>query len=329
MAKPAKKAKPILKPKMLKPGDTVALIAPASAAEGPDAVAAAQKGLGALGFKVKPAAHILENWGYLGGTDEHRAQDVNDAFADPEVNGIICLQGGYGTGRILERLDYESIRRNPKVILGYSDITGLLLAIYAKSGIVTFHGPMALSTFQGLEGDVFHRVLLQSSAAGVLGSPPTPLGNPPMPAAATLMPGSAKGKLVGGNLSLVSSIAGSPFLPSFSGHLVFLEDIGEEPYRIDRMLNTIWISGAMKGAKGLIFGDFHARPEQPFSTPTDASRAFTMQQVLQNFANQVGVPTYCGGWFGHIRDKYTLPIGIEAAMDADKQTIEITDAAVQ
>jgi muramoyltetrapeptide carboxypeptidase len=322
------RAKPVKKPKMLKPGDTLALIAPASAADSQQAIDAARQGLQAIGFNLKPEPHILDYWGYLGGTDQHRADDVNSAFADPTVNGIMCLQGGYGAGRILPLLDYDLIRKNPKPLLGYSDITALHLAIYARAGIVTFHGPLALSTFQGLEGDVFRRVVQTPTAAGLLGIPDKPSGHPPDPGAATLIPGAAQGKLAGGNLSLVSSLVGSPYLPSFEGHIVFLEDIGEEPYRIDRMLNTLWISGAMKGVRGVMFGDFSARAEKPFSAATDPSRAFTMQQVLQNFANQVNVPTYCGAWFGHIRDKYTLPLGIEAKLDADKQTLEIVEPAV-
>ena len=321
-------SKPIVKPKILREGDTIAIIAPSSSVEGAPDLDKARHNIEALGFKTKPGVHVLDYWGYLAGTDEHRAEDLNSAFSDPDVNGIICLQGGYGAGRILDRLDYDAIRRNPKVIMGYSDITALLLGIYAKAGVVTFHGPIALSTFSAFDIQNITKMLRSTEPAGLLAAPLTPAGNFPQPLSATLFPGKATGRLIGGNLSLVSSLVGSPYLPSLEGHILFLEDIGEDPYRIDRMLNTLRLSGATKDVRGLMFGDFSQRAGHVDVAPANPGRQFSMLQVLQNFANQIKVPAFCGAWVGHIRDKDTLPVGVEAELNADARTISILEPAV-
>jgi len=320
----------VRKPKMLRDGDTVAIIAPSSAIHKQEDLDKARHNVESLGFKAKPGAHALDYWGYLAGADENRAADVNSAFADPEVKGIICLQGGYGAARFLDLLDYDAIRRNPKVLVGYSDITALLLSLYARAGVVTFHGPIALSTFDEFDVQNLTKAIKSAAPIGQLSVPVMPTGSAPQPASTTLFPGKASGRLVGGNLSLVASLIGSPYLPRLDGHLLFLEDIGEDPYRIDRMLNSLRISGAIRGVRGLVFGDFSPRGDHP-TTPTqpeDAARDFTMLQVMQNFANQIRVPAYCGAWFGHIREKNTLPLGIQANLDADTRTVDIVESAV-
>lgn len=324
-----KPLKPILKPKALRLGDTLAMVTPASGVDKPADLDEARKNLESAGFTVKVGAHAADTWGYLGGTDQHRADDLNAAFADPEVNGIIAFQGGYGCGRCVDLLDYQSFRDHPKVVIGFSDITGLLLALYAKAGVVTFYGPMAGSSFHGYEGENFRKVVREADPAGLLIPPDQPTGNPPNPGAATLKPGKATGKLVGGNLSLVASLVGSPYLPDLDDHLLFIEDVGEDPYRVDRMLNTLRISNSMQRVRGMVFGDFRPRGKQPDQTQQDSSKGFTMVQVFQNFADQMGIPAYCGAWFGHIRDKYTLPIGVQATMDADKQALTLLEPAVQ
>jgi muramoyltetrapeptide carboxypeptidase len=198
------KQKPILKPKALRVGDTIALVAPASAIQNQEELDKARKNIDSLGFKAKVGAHAMDYWGYLAGTDAHRADDLNAAFQDPEVAGIICLQGGYGAGRLLDLLDFGAIRQNPKVIMGYSDITALLLAIYAQAGVGTFHGPIALSTFDDFDIQNLTRAVQTPSAAGLLGPPAAPQGSSPQPGSATLYAGRAKGRLAGGNLSLVA-----------------------------------------------------------------------------------------------------------------------------
>ena len=323
-----KTVKSILKPKALRDGDTISIISPSSSVQGPADLEKARRNVESLGFKVKTGAHASDSWGYLAGTDEHRAADINDAFEDSEVSGIICVKGGYGAARLLDRLNYDAIHRNPKVLLGYSDITALILAIYAKAGVVTFHGPVALSTYSAFDLQNITKTIRTAEPAGLLAVPSTPEGHPPQPLAATLSPGKARGRLIGGNLSLVASLVGSPYLPSFAGHILFLEDIGEEPYRIDRMLNTLRISGAMKGVQGLVFGDFSLRATQSAEPATSPEREFTMLHVLQNFADQIRVPAFCGAWIGHIKDKDTLPVGVQAELDAEARTLTIVESAV-
>lgn len=324
--------KPVLKPKALRQGDLVTLVAPASSMKSTEEIDLARRNVEALGLMAKVGDHALDYWGYFAGTDQHRADDLNAAFEDPEVRGVICLRGGYGAGRILDLLHYDAIEHDPKVLIGYSDITALLLGIYAKTGVVTYHGPVATSTFGAYDVSNIQAVLMKAEAPGLLADPVAPTEAPPQPAAVTLTPGTATGRLVGGNLTLVASLAGSPYLPRFDGHILFLEEIAEEPYRVDRMLNTLRISGAVKGLRGLVFGNMSSRPEgskaEPEAPSEDAARDFTMLQVLQNFADQLKVPAYTGAWFGHIREKYTLPLGIQAEMDADARTLTITESAV-
>ena len=321
-------SKPMLKPKALRDGDTIALVAPASALQTQEDLDKARRNIEALGFKVKAGAHALDHWGYLAGTDDNRAADLNAAFKDPDVDGIICLQGGYGAARLLDRLDYDAIRDHPKVLMGYSDVTALLFALYARSRIVTFHGPIALSTFGDFDIQNITKVIRTAEPLGKLAVPASPQGHAPDPVPTTLHGGKATGYLAGGNLSLVASLVGSPYFPNLHKHILFLEDIGEDPYRIDRMLNTLYISGAIKGVKGIVFGDFSAREEKPLKPAADPTRDFTMLQVLQNFAHQTKIPAYCGAWFGHIRDKNTIPLGVKAEIDADAQTLTILDSGV-
>jgi muramoyltetrapeptide carboxypeptidase len=316
----------LTKPHPLQKGDLIEIVMSASVVEKPKELEDAQKTVEGLGYRVKVGKRGSNVWGYFAGRDEERAEDLNEAFADPEVKCIMDYQGGYGAGRILDHLDYGQIRPNPKILVGYSDVTALLLAIYAKTGMVTFHGPLATSTFNDFSRTNFQKVVGESKPAGLLPNPPGE--KTPYPPGKTLKPGKAKGRLVGGNLSVICSILGSPFLPSFAGHLLFLEDIGEEPYRVDRMLNSLWISGAAKHVAGIIFGDFHARADRPFKTAPNPTQDFTMLQVLQNFADQGNVPCFCGAWIGHMENKWTLPIGVEAEMDADARTLTILEPAV-
>jgi muramoyltetrapeptide carboxypeptidase len=262
--------RPILKPKALRLGDTLALVTPASGVSEQKELDDARKNLEVLGFQVKIGAHAADSWGDFGGTDQHRADDLNAAFADPEVNGIIAYTGGYGCGRIVDLLNYDSFRENPKVVIGYSDITGLDLALYARSGVVTFYGPVASSGFKGFEEENFQKVLKEPEPAGLLTPPSVPLGNPPNPAAATLHPGTVTGRLVGGNLSLIASLIGSPYLPDLSGHILFVEDIGEEPYRVDRMLNSLRISKSIKGVRGIVLATSALAESNPKSRQTQA-----------------------------------------------------------
>lgn len=315
---------PILKPKRLRPGDTVGLINPASATFEPDDIALVEETMTALGLRSRRAPHLLARHGYLGGTDAERAADLHAMFADPGIAAILAVRGGWGTSRLLPLLDYDLIRRNPKLLIGYSDLTALLIGIYARTGLVTIHGPVGISTWDdAFSLDYFRRLLFEGEALT--------MRNPTDPDALVqtehriqpITPGTARGRLVGGNLTVLSAILGSPYLPDWRGHLLFLEDIGEQLYRIDRMLTHLKITGLLGQLSGFIFGQ---------CTDCDPGRGYaslTMTELMQDHIAPLGIPAFRGAMIGHIKQKFSVPLGVEAEMDAAKGTIRLLEPAVQ
>ncbi len=311
----------MIKPPMLKPGDLVGMVAPASASVDALDVQKAKQNLERLGLKVLVGKNILSNYGYLAGTDQQRADDFNQMVNLPEVRGIACMRGGYGCCRILPLLDYDAIRQNPKAIWGFSDVTALVNAITQRCRLVTFHGPTPASSWGEFDLDWMRRTLMSGTPAGEIARGPIVIEPTPK----TLVPGKARGHLVGGNLTLLSAVAGSPYEPHYDGAILFIEEIGEEPYRVDRMLTHLMLSGATKHIRGLAFGSMKLRISQTASTdPKD----FTMLQVLEDRAKAIGVPCCTGFSFGHIADQVTMPIGVRASLDADAQTLTILESAV-
>lgn len=309
------------RPKMLKFGDRIGIVAPAGAAEGQEHIQRVVDKVTSIGFLPVPSDGVLERSGYLAGSDEHRASELNAMIEDETIAGILCLRGGYGAMRILPRLNFSAMSHHPKVLMGYSDITALHLAFLEKSHVVTFHGPCAESSWNDYARQSL-RVVMDDKPFGELAFP-EPSKTPKM----TLYPGRAKGKLIGGNLSLVVSLLGTPYLPSLRGCLLCLEDIGEEPYRVDRMLTQILLSEASRGCRGLVFGNFRDRP-RPGEEPTDPNKTFTLEEVLQDRAHHFRLPAYWGISFGHIADNHILPFGVEAELDADGGKLTILEAAV-
>lgn len=297
------------------------MIAPASASQDAADVQRAKANLEALGFEVLLGKNILGRHGYLAGTDAERAEDFNQMVSLPQVKAIIAMRGGYGTTRMLELLDYEAFRANPKVVHGFSDITGLANALTRKTGVVTFHGPNPASNLGPYDIEGMKRAWLAEAPIGPLPAPAAPLD----PVAATLVPGKVRGRLVGGNLSLLSAVAGSAYAPDYDGAIVFIEEIGEDVYRVDRMLTHLMISGAFKRAKGIAFGSLRFRTNQVVEQdPKD----FTMLQMLEDRAKAIGLPACTGLPFGHIADQVTLPIGVQAELDANTQTLTILESGV-
>ncbi len=244
--------------------------------------------------------------GYLAGTDEQRASDFNEAARDPDVRGIFALRGGYGTMRILEQIDYDAITREPKIILGYSDLTALLNAITQRTGLVTFHGPVAaLSQFTDLEMQSLRAAIMESRPIGVLHAPE----------AQTLIAGSASGKIVGGNLSLISALVGTPFEVDTTGALLVLEDVDESPYRIDRMLTQLRMSGALSRAGGIIAGGW--------------TNCGVTVELLKDRLGDLQVPILTETLIGHIDEQWTLPIGVRATLDADARTLTIEEPSTR
>ena len=307
-------------PKALQPGDKVALIAPAGALDDQSHLDKVVEKVKSLGFDPVPMPNVLKRFGYLAGTDQERADDLNRALHDESIKAIFCIRGGYGAMRILPMLDYKPMRENPKAIIGYSDITALHLAFYAKSNVTTFHGPCGESTW-GEFSRATLPIMTQARAYGTCRML-EPLN--------VVNPGFAKGKIVAGNLSIVVSLLGTPYFPSLKNSILFLEDIGEDPYRIDRMLTEILLSDKAKGLKGLVFGDFRVRLKPgEVPTPPDPEKSFTTEEVLDNRSKAFGIPTLSRFPFGHTANNHILPLGIEAKLFADLGTVEIMEKAVR
>ncbi|MDJ0737808.1 MAG: LD-carboxypeptidase [Nostocaceae cyanobacterium] len=304
----------VLKPRRLQVGDTVGLISPAGIVDTED-IAKAKQTLAALGLKVKLGRHILDRYGYLAGKDVDRAADVNSMFVDKSVKAIIAMRGGWGCNRILPLLNYSLIRSHPKILIGYSDITSLLLAINARSRIVTFHGPVAISSWNGFTLDYLKPILFERKAVTMQNTLITEIRR------RTINSGKARGKLVGGNLSVLTAMVGSFYLPSWHHSILFVEDIGEDIYRIDRMLTQLKNTGILNTIYGFIFGECS-------NCSTGNKPSLTLLQVLKDHLQPLGIPAWYGAMIGHIKDKFTLPIGINVEIDADAATLKMLEAAV-
>jgi muramoyltetrapeptide carboxypeptidase len=314
----------MIKPPRLKEGSLIGLAAPASSPNDPSSLQRGQRTLQQLGFRVKLGRHLLDSRGYLAGPDEARAEDLNELFADPEVEAVFSIRGGYGAARLLPLVDLTLLADHPKVFLGYSDITALQLAIHREIGLVTFYGPMVTTDmagdFSGEDRDRLLQVITQAR-------PPKPIdtaagGEDPL----VVRPGRAEGVLVGGCLSVLVSQLGTPYMPDLDGAILFLEDIGEEPYRLDRYLTQLRLSGKLDRVAGLALGEFvDCEPRKERSSfPT----SLRLQEVFQDLLGDIGVPVLAGLGFGHGQRKATLPLGVRAAIDTTKGLLEILEPAV-
>jgi muramoyltetrapeptide carboxypeptidase len=311
-----------VKPKRLSAGDTVGLVLPASAAFAPDDITFAKEQMEAVGFKVVLGKHARDRWGYFAGRDRDRAADINEMFANDAVAGVICYTGGWGSPRVLPYLDYELIARNPKVLLGFSDITALLNAVHQRSDLVTFHGPVGGSNFEPYTLESFKRVVMTAEAAGTLVQPPKRPNEliDRTNRIVRLAPGRASGPLVGGNLTMIASIMGSPYELETNGTILFLEDTHEEPYRVDRMLTQLALGRKLDALAGFVWGRCTDCAPQGIS--------FSLEEILRDRFGALGVPAIAGLSFGHIEQKLTLPIGVQATLDGEAGTLTIDEAAV-
>lgn len=317
-AAPARR--PLIKPRRLERGDTVGMIVPASMVFEADNLDRGREQLEALGYRVKVGAAAKGRYGNLAGTDRERAADINRFFADPDVKAIVAYSGGWGTPRLLPYLDYDLIRKNPKVLIGFSDITGLLNAVHRMTGLVTFHGPTADSRYEAYTLANYRKVVMTAEPIGLLPNPEKRAEDliDRENRIVTIGPGTGTGRLVGGNLTLVASTIGSPYEIDTDGAILFLEDTHEELYRIDRMLTQLWLAGKLDRLAGFVFGRC---TDCPISGP-----ALSMGELLrERFAH---VPAIWGLSFGHIEKKLTLPIGLPATLDANAKTLTILESAV-
>ena len=313
-----------LLPMPIRKGDTVGLVSPSSASDDSFSLQLAREAMEALGFKVKAGAHFAARRGHLAGTDAERAGDLNAMFADREVKAIVCTRGGSGAARLLPLLDYGAIRRNPKALLGYSDITALHCAIQAKTGLVSFHGQIGSGSWNKFNVDQFQRVffdreLVEYRNKVEAGDELVPRRNRTI----TIRGGKARGELVGGNLTVLTALAGSPYLPDFTGKILFLEVVSEAPYRVDRMFSTLKLMGALDKIAGFAFG------ECTDCNPGDGYGSLTLEQILDDYIRPLGIPAYRGAMIGHIREQFIVPVGGKAELDADAGTFRLLEPVFQ
>ena len=293
-------------PPPLAAGARVALIAPSGPLLSSSAIDVALEQARSFGWDPMVGEHATARDGYLAGDDTSRLHDLNAALRDDTIDGIWCLRGGYGAMRLLPLLDVDAMRRRPRVLIGYSDITALHAVIGGASEVVTYHGPHAgtrLSPFSRTSME--HAVVAQRESCGQA------------PGARTLRPGRAEGRLVGGNLALLASLCGTPFAPDYTNAILVLEDIGEPTYRIDRMLRQLALGGALNRVAGIAFGSFTDGTEEGDAS----SRA--LDDVLGEAAELAGVPAIAGIPVGHIDDQWTLPLGAIAELDADRCSLHL------
>jgi muramoyltetrapeptide carboxypeptidase len=316
----------LIRPPMLRAGDTVGLITPATYVSDPDRLALAARTMKYFGLKMKLGRNVGRRDGYLGGTDQERLDDLHDMFRDPEVKAVFAIRGGYGSTHLLDRIDYGLLRKNPKIFLGYSDITAMHLAIQRHAGLVTFHGPVVLSEFTGFTQASFRRALFDARPPGAVTNPPD--SNPLRPAHTlrVIRPGRARGPLVGGNLSLVASTMGTPYEIETRGRILMLEDVDEQPYSIDRMLTQLRLAGKLQAAAGVVFGeclDCRPRDYKPSYEST-----LSLGEVLDQILGKLNVPVMSGLTIGHTDDQLTLPLGVETTLDTDRGALILEEAGV-
>ncbi len=310
----------MLKPKALKVGDTIGLVGisgtlPEVETRFPKTMAAIE----ALGFKAIVDETCKARYGYLSGTDAMRAEGLNRMFADDRVDAVVCLRGGYGVTRMLDRIDYELIRANPKLLLGYSDITALHCAIQRKAGLVTFHGPMPSTCWTHMDDFTRNNLLRALTSTRPLGLLPHPEGMEPV----CVVPGRCEGRLAGGNLSLLAATCGTPWQLNARGRVLVIEDINEFVYRLDSMLTQLRHAGMFEQCAGVVLGGFtNCRQRNP-------EIDFTIEQIVRDIIAPFGKPVLANLAIGHLESKLTVPLGVKCRLDATAGTLEVIESALR
>jgi muramoyltetrapeptide carboxypeptidase len=299
----------------LRAGDAVGLVNPSCAAVQPGDVERAAFALKRLGLKVRVAPHAADPRA----ADRRRADDLNQFFADPAIKAVVPLRGGWGCSRLLDHLDYALVARQPKVVVGYSDVDALLLALRSRSGLVTFHGPMGISSWEPYTRAQARRVLFDAQMA-ILQNPPSPKeGEDPV---RMLRRGRARGRLWGGNLTVLTSMLGSRYLAPEEPIVLFLEEVREPTSEIDRMLTQLEMAGIFARARAVVFGQLAG------CVPPRVDPSLTLERVLEDHVRPLGVPAWRGAMFGHVDRQLTLPLGVMVEADADAGTIRMLERAV-
>lgn len=308
----------VIKPKKLSSGDVVGLITPGSALVG-DAKQRAMNNLKALGLKVVTSKNFNKRTGFVAGSDQERVDDLHEMFANDDVDAIVCARGGYGTGRILSMLDYDLIKANPKVIIGFSDITALLYAIYNKTGLICYHGPVGSSKFTDFTTSSFMSVLMSNTLKELKRPEAWNSKTAESYQYKSWNDGEASGELIGGNLSIVCSMLGTPYDVSFKDKILFIEEVGESLYRVDRMLTQLLNSGKLDECAGLVLGIFSSCKAK--SGGVDDDGYVTLSRVLNDRLSLLKIPVMYGMPIGHIDDNATIPIGVRVKMNTQSRTM--------
>ena len=314
----------LIKPPRLREGDLIGLIAP-SGHTSDESIAKAVARIESLGFKVALGNHLRDVHGNYAGTVEQRLADLHAMFANPEIKALWCIRGGSGAISLLAHIDYRLIRANPKILLGYSDITALHLALLRHAGLVTFHGPVASSTPSNYTTEHMLAVLMDPAPRYTI---PMAMENArraieePHYAIRTVYAGTASGRLIGGNLSMVAALAGTPYAADFTDSLLYIEEVNEAPYRIDRWMTQLDLAVGFNKAAGVIIGICDN------CGPGQEDVSLTLDETLDVHLQPLTIPAVTGYSIGHIRNQFTLPVGVRATLDTGRQTITLLEAAV-
>lgn len=309
-----------IKPKKLKKGDLIGIINPASPVTDPVRINRSVEYFEKLGYRVETGKNLGKQKGYLAGSDEERLEDLHSMFENSEIKAIFCARGGYGSGRILNKINYKLIRQNPKIFVGYSDITALHLAFYSQAGLVTFSGPMPAVDFYDsvspfTEENFWRQVTSDKPMGRIL--------NPGKEEFIFLSQGKNEGKIIGGNLSVLISILGSEYFPDFNDSVLLLEDLNEPPYKIDRMLNQLKLAGVLNRTKGILLGSFKNCVEEDPAKPS-----FQLHEVLGNYFRDLKKPVVYNLKHGHLKDNITIPFGLTCKIYSAKGLVELKESAV-
>lgn len=309
-----------LLPKALLRGQTVGIISPSAATADRMEFTYAKEAMEALGLKVKLGENLKNRFGHLAGTDEERAADFNAMFADTEVKAIVCLRGGSGAARILPLIDYDQVKANPKPLLGYSDITAIHCALYSQTGLISFHGPNGSGSWNSFNTNQFQQLFYEQKLLTFKneigkGDELVVKGNRTQ----TLTTGSVDGKILGGNLTVLTALSGTPYYPDFQDSILFIEDVGEDPYRIDRMMSTLKLNGTLGKIKGFVFG------QCTDCKPGNGYGAFTVDQIMDQYIIPLGIPAYIGAMIGHIPKQFIIPVGARVRLNANEGSLTILD----
>lgn len=309
-------------PHRIELGDTVGIVAPASAASARQVETAAYHVSG-MGLVPRMGRHVSDTDGYLAGTDADRAADLNAMFADDDVRAIFAVRGGWGVARILPLLDWDMIRAKPKLMIGYSDITAFHLALAQQAGYPSIHAANAASRWKSESWDSLWRLAFTGEMPVLGGAEHEPTSGAG-PQGRTIHGGVARGRLLGGNLTIVSTLMGTPWMPDMDGAILFLEDVSEAEYRIDRMLRQLQLAGILSNLSGIIFG----RCSSCASSEADYN-GFTLDQLMDQYLVPLGIPAFVGANIGHISNQLSLPSGGMVEMDGDARTIRLLEPIVR